>query len=272
MRIFALAFNIALGIVVIAWLHNPPLGYGFRTTPYERPAGQPQRDDATPKPSQEKSDGTAPPTDKNKHTDEATGGNREPEKGWWEKLWTDPNATFAMFVAFFTLGLLGLGCMQFRDSHLLQRAYLSVQPLGIRCRKNQPWFATVGIHNAGRLPARDLRWSIKIEPFPLGLGEDWKDFSNHDATRRGPVVPPGAVVRRSGERFSVDNRIHRLADQPEQFLYVWGEVTYTDGFGIKRFTRFCHRYNSHAIAPDAAGGFYIHPEDARYHDYGNEAT
>ena len=80
-------------------------------------------------------------------------------------------------------------------------------------------------------------------------------------------------MRRSGKRFSVDERLDSLPDQPERFLYVcWGEVTYTDGFGVGRFTQFCHRYNSHAIAPTGDGGFEVKPEDGRYHDHENDAT
>src|SRR5262245_25350445 len=127
---FLAALNIALGVIVISWLHNPPLGYIFHPAPSERPAGQTKQDAGSEQPSTDRPS----PSDKRSHQPNAAGSNREPEKGWWEKLWTDPNATFAMFVAFFTLGLLWLGCAQFRDSRLLQRAYLSVEPLGIRQR------------------------------------------------------------------------------------------------------------------------------------------
>jgi hypothetical protein len=167
--------------------------------------------------------------------------------GWWTKLLDDPNAMFAMFVAAFTAALVWIGFLQWKDSRLLQRAYLSVEPLGISCRKDGPWFATVGIHNAGRLPARDVRWYIQIEPFMED--EDWANHRQPIEARKGPVVPPGATVRRASRRFFVETRY-----PSERFLYVWGEVSYTDGFGGSRFTKFCHRYNSHAIVP-AAGGF-----------------
>src|SRR3546814_2864423 len=31
-------------------------------------------------------------------------------------------------------------------------------------------------------------------------------------------------------------------DNSESFIFVWGIVYYDDGFGGRRFTRFCHRY------------------------------
>jgi hypothetical protein len=75
-------------------------------------------------------------------------------------------------------------------------------------------------------------------------------------------------MRRGSRPFFVD---HRKRDNA-MFTYVWGEVTYTDGFGIERFTKFCHRYNHQAIVSHREGGAWVPPEDARYHDYGNEAT
>lgn len=38
--------------------------------------------------------------------------NGQESKSWWEKIWTDPNVTFAGFVALFTLGLVFVGFLQ----------------------------------------------------------------------------------------------------------------------------------------------------------------
>lgn len=43
------------------------------------------------------------------NSDSAT---QKPEKNWWEKVWTDPNAGFAGAVAFFTLALVIVGSIQ----------------------------------------------------------------------------------------------------------------------------------------------------------------
>ncbi len=50
-----------------------------------------------------------------------------------------------------------------------------------------------------------------------------------------------------------------------------GRVTYLDGFGKRRFTNFCHRYNTAVKKTPDGGGYVIREEDARYHDYGNGA-
>jgi hypothetical protein len=63
------------------------------------------------------------------------------------------------------------------------------------------------------------------------------------------------------------------------FLYVWGEIRYTDGFGISRFTRFCHRYGKAALGYGdvAGGGGYtagvpmLLADGMRFHQFGNDA-
>ena len=75
-------------------------------------------------------------------------------------------------------------------------------------------------------------------------------------------------MRRGSKPFSVGT----VGDLQERWLYVWGEVTYTDGFNKPRSTKFCHRYNNQNIEPDGKGRLWVPPEDARYHDHGNDAT
>ena len=170
------------------------------------------------------------------------------------------------FVAWFTIVLARVARKQQAITEVLERAYVSVEPLGIACRKDGPWFANVGFKNAGRLPARDVRWEIHIERFCYD--EDWNGFTWSADKRKGPVIPPGTTVRRASKTFHVDTRY-----SSDRFMYVWGEVTYTDGFGCERSTKFCHRYNSAAIrSHPTKGGMHIPRKDARYHDHGNEAT
>ena len=244
-----IAANVALAIVVIAWLHNTPIDYK------NQPKGVVQIE--------------CDPNCASKAADKS--GEQSRLTRLIDKTFDDPIALLTAFLLLANGLLTIVAVQQAKQTKILQRAHLSVEPLGIKCRKEDAsWFATVGIANSGNLPANSLRWNILIERF--SLNDDWKPCQGGNADRKGPVVPPGATVRRSGKRFSVDARYHSLPDQPERFLYVWGEVTYTDGFGVGRFTRFCHRYNSHAIVPTSDGGFEVKSEDGRYHDHGNDAA
>jgi hypothetical protein len=59
---------------------------------------------------------------------------------------------------------------------------------------------------------------------------------------------------------------------PEGFIYVWGQVCYDDGFGRRRFTKYCHRYNRRVLRRLDDGGYGIPERDARFHEYGNDAN
>ena len=48
------------------------------------------------------------------------------------------------------------------------------------------------------------------------------------------------------------------------WLYVWGKVTYHDGFNRGRFIAFCHRYNLYG-----ATEYGIPARNGRYHEHGN---
>jgi len=82
------------------------------------------------------------------------------------------------------------------------------------------------------------------------------------------VIPPGAeiikgTIRISARRFAC---FKQGIETRNRFLYVWGLVKYEDGFGKKRFTRFCHRYN---VAAET--DMRISAIDARHHEHGNDA-
>ncbi len=51
------------------------------------------------------------------------------------------------------------------------------------------------------------------------------------------------------------------------FIYVWGKVTYEDGFGEPRWLTFCHRYNCASPKTNDGG---IDGKYARHHHYYND--
>jgi hypothetical protein len=76
------------------------------------------------------------------------------------------------------------------------------------------------------------------------------------------VLPPGtASLQRIGTVFTKDLRNN---------FFVWGIVTYDDGFGNERFTRFCHVYSTKNIIGEL--GVTLPAENARLYEYGNDAN
>ncbi len=76
------------------------------------------------------------------------------------------------------------------------------------------------------------------------------------------MLPPGtASLQRIGTVFTKDLRNN---------FFVWGIVTYDDGFGNERFTRFCHVYSTKNIIGEL--GVTLPAENARLYEYGNDAN
>lgn len=133
-------------------------------------------------------------------------------------------ALFTVILALFTKRL-------WEDARILQRAYIAVEPLGIHLMKNgSDLIGHVGIKNAGRLPARKLRWFINIrfghsgeerdDFFPAGVWQGkycycsgcWCDGSS------GISVKVQALNEFSG--------VGRDRERPT-YLYVWGRSNTT---------------------------------------------
>ena len=183
----------------------------------------------------------------------------EPESFVW-RTFTDPVSFFTLWIAAFT-GILGLatiklakiGSRQFDDTRILQRAYLSVKPLGIIPFSTTHYsFAHVGIKNAGRLPAREVKWNFRVTPSTCRRFKPEKLEIEEDDLP-GNVIVPGATMlqARMADDGTITDDIYRTfareKSEPrepgdEWYIYIWGVVRYDDGFGKVRRTRFCHRY------------------------------
>ncbi len=81
------------------------------------------------------------------------------------------------------------------------------------------------------------------------------------------VDPRGINPWRTGPAI-VGHVTIRNAGRSEWFIYVWGIVRYTDGFGEDCFTKFCHRY---PVTPKTIERHVVSSEYARFHEHGNDA-
>jgi len=171
-------------------------------------------------------------------------------------------------LALATLWLVWIAAWQNKDIRNAQRAYLTVEPLGIRVVANRA-IGLIGIRNAGHLAARKVGSFINLKQSEK---DDEKSFPL-DKPTGAIVVPPGATARMSGVQSLVMDSNSTASQQSDKiwarptYLYVWGIVYYNDGFRGNRFTKFCHRYTWRKN--DSAE---IRELDAVYHDYGNDAN
>ena len=169
------------------------------------------------------------------------------------------------------------GRAQRSDTEIVQRAYLSAYPMGINPLDAASYAeGHVEFRNAGRLPARKVRWFIDVATssdgrrthFPMG------QLSGNN------VIHPGSEMKQWG-RTAVSRQEFENFQQDHLWIYVWGTVLYDDGFGNERHTNFCHRYDARGFAFTVAGitsqqalqlgRAAVSTEGAIYHQYGNDA-
>lgn len=178
-------------------------------------------------------------------------------------------AVATALVALFTIILAGVGKRQIEDTRILQRAYVTVEAAGIYMLRNRSeCVAHVEIINSGNLPATAVKWLIRMEKRG---DKDWEPPSIPDPIEGNNVIPPKGKIRQgSKDRLPVGHG--GVTADEAIYLYIWGVVTYADGFGRGRATTFCHRYNCVNFTNNPQWGFAamgrIHARDNRY---GNSA-
>ncbi len=164
-----------------------------------------------------------------------------------------------------------------KQAKILQRAYIAVEPLGVRLMQNGTDLSGhAGMKNAGRLPARKVSWYIRID-----VSESGTERESLFPLKRGSgniVIAPGAIAM-LGSANSVPaqtlgeyagSEVASGGDEKPIYLYVWGVVRYDDGFKRMRMTKFCHRY-IWVNRDQYSRSYEIDASDARYHEYANGA-
>jgi hypothetical protein len=152
-----------------------------------------------------------------------------------------------------------------------QRAYIAINPAGV-APFAQRWVqggaadlvGHVIIKNVGTLPARDVRWSVKVD---CTDDAQWVPPEPANFVGRN-VVPPGTEMGHGSDKISSSNITALKREEGSGYCYVWGRVTYDDGFGQARFTDFCHRYSCAAFNENTMS---IAAAEARFHLHRNAA-
>jgi hypothetical protein len=146
-------------------------------------------------------------------------------------------AIATIFIALYTFVLARVSRRQVKDARILQRAYLSVESEGVHSLRNKSGYvAHIGIKNFGHLPARAVRWVIAHDFSRDGRRQEFPvDEPNPD---EAIIIPPGGTAVQGSAPIE-----YIPGGDETYFLYIWGIITYDDGFGKNRKTRFCHRFN-----------------------------
>jgi|SRR5581483_5241561 len=184
----------------------------------------------------------------------------------WEATTTHEHNMMEGLTAIGTLVLAFFTFVLSRDARRTQRAFIAVEPGGIRpFEGNDRRIACdIIITNAGNLPARHVSWLIRRK-FSTDAFES--DFPINDRELVGDIViAPRVPARKGGPPLDKDEfrQKRETAEEDRGWLYVWGIIQYHDGFVPNRQIRFCHRYNLRGES-----GMAITADKARYHEHGN---
>jgi hypothetical protein len=172
-------------------------------------------------------------------------------------------AIATIVIAIFTVVLALVGRSQRNISKILQRAYVSAEMDGIRDTTGT-LMGHVKFRNAGHLPARKFSWLVKIS---TGDEQFFPPKIKKKELEGISVLPVGAEWRMGSDGIPIPQ------EEPKpKYLYIWGKVTYQDGFRRwwKRYLTFCHRYPMAMQRTPDGGGFCIDAEHGRYHTCGND--
>jgi hypothetical protein len=184
-------------------------------------------------------------------------------KSFWEQTTSQPIALFTLVLALSTVGLWSATIIginnQSKDTRILQRAYISVATRGIEISTKDEVVGQFALVNKGRIPARKVSL---VRTAKWDLDGDRSNFNDGLIPPTPNVLPVETELPVGTEAFSRPDY-----ESKKGYLYIWGKITYDDGFGESRWLTFCHRYNC-ASPRNSQGG--IDPKYGRYHHHHND--
>jgi hypothetical protein len=216
---------------------------------------------------------------------ENTAAKTEPHKSVWRpddpvSLYTLVLSVFTGFLVVVTGGLIWVGSRQVsltkeiadrqsRDTEILQRAYIAVEPGGMVPHRDRGdrVICRVIFRNVGHLPARNVRWYGSVKPTGRMAIEGEPDEPEVTGFPIGEL-PAGSIVLPPGTETTM-NVATLFTYRLQNTAFIWGIVTYDDGFGNTRFTKFCHWYDTKLLI--GAGSFTIPADKGFLNEEGNDA-
>jgi hypothetical protein len=194
--------------------------------------------------------------------------NEEGDKHLIERRIADYTLALAAFTGMLAVSTVGLWIAtaigfgnQSRETKILQRAYITARRRGIDLTDDGKIIGQLAFVNVGNLPARNFCAAVKI---CWSIDPDLNEF---EELPLGEVVLPAKTKFPSGTGPLPEENAEFFRHASGGFIYVWGRVSYTDGFGGSRWLRFCHRYNCKSPRNSKGG---ISRRYGRHHHHYNE--
>lgn len=201
----------------------------------------------------------------------------EPEPSWWNKLWTDPVATFtgALFLA--TAALIVTGIVQWFETRSTARkelrAYVGITSGEIVRLNPNHIQGYVVIRNTGKTPAHKVTKSITIE---IRDAAQPGSFTMPERSRGNWPIHPGAAWTFRQDVIEITDEVMADLINYKKSVFVWGKSEYVDIYDKPHSLEFRYRNLAKKMAwiVKEGGaqsleiqGWELHPEEE-----GNKAT
>jgi hypothetical protein len=194
---------------------------------------------------------------------------RTQELGAWRASFLCDSHIGHFVIAYFVYGLAVVGILhtseRTREARILHRACVNVLAKGVApfVSGSEMLACNVAFYNGGNLPATKLRWRIDRK---FSTDGHLDDFLLEGPLAGSGIVPARMEMIRGAKAIaSAELDVFKAGGgAKDRWLYVWGRVSYEDGFGRERRTDFCFRYNLAGMKDGK-----IPADAARQHEYGN---
>jgi hypothetical protein len=148
---------------------------------------------------------------------------------------------------------------QFRQD---QRAWLGTKGMILHVKAGDPIYGESGIVNAGKTPAFDVGIDYTLKFTDTAV--DIEEYANSRGKQQFTTAPSTAVLlpgayfplKASTEKAIASPDFPDLLLQHKTFIYMFGEITYTDVFKRRHISRFCGDWDqSHGVFAACKGTY-----------------
>jgi hypothetical protein len=113
---------------------------------------------------------------------------------------------------------------------------------GLKPVQSEKFAGMVALRNSGSTPARNvvIRRAVTILPYPLQSALPEIDTGMRQEISLWPDGTMGGVIVPADRHFSQAEVDEALTESSSRRIYMFGRITYTDAFGINRYSNFCY--------------------------------
>lgn len=187
------------------------------------------------------------------------------DKAWFEKLKTDPVATFTALLFIVTAGLVYVGLRQDKTTREVQRAFVFVKKPESRVTITPNGeFVSMGFwvkwENSGTTPTNtmfanvNVTWVKEEKDFAYGM-------SGNEEKKTPLVLGPRCEIGAAPPKDQLGAEYVVDAWSGKSHIFIWGACEYADIFGAHHVTEYCFKLRVSGNLEGVASGNFLFTYD-----------